>query len=80
MALNGPRGVQRFDADPAALLEIGRYYETSGELKVPLVTLHTSGDPIVPYWQNSIRAKIMWRIGVMYQILIERYSRTRSLR
>jgi pimeloyl-ACP methyl ester carboxylesterase len=52
-ALNGPRGVQRFAADPAALLEIGRYYETSGELKVPLVTMHTSGDPIVPYWHET---------------------------
>ncbi len=52
-ALNGPRGVQRFAADPAALLEISRYYETSGDLKVPLVTMHTTGDPIVPYWHEK---------------------------
>jgi dienelactone hydrolase len=51
-ALN--KGVQRFGADLAALLEIGRYYQTSGRLKVPLVTMHTTGDPIVPYWHETL--------------------------
>jgi pimeloyl-ACP methyl ester carboxylesterase len=52
-ALNKPGGVQRFAADGAALLEISRYYETTGQLKVPLVTMHTVGDPIVPYWHEA---------------------------
>jgi len=53
-ALNGSGGVQRFKADLAALLEISRYYQTSGKLKVPLVTMHTLGDPIVPYWHEPL--------------------------
>jgi hypothetical protein len=53
-ALNKPGGVQRFAADEAALLEISRNYETSGHLKVPLVTMHTTGDPIVPYWHETL--------------------------
>ncbi len=39
----------RYDADPAALTALAAY-ETSGYLTRPLITLHTTGDPIVPYW------------------------------
>jgi pimeloyl-ACP methyl ester carboxylesterase len=53
-ALNGPAGVQRFKADLSALMEISRYYQTSGKLKVPLITMHTLGDPIVPYWHEPL--------------------------
>jgi len=47
-ALNA--GVQRIAGDPIALNEIEEHYQTSGELRVPLVTLHTTGDAVVPYW------------------------------
>lgn len=50
LALN--RQVQRFRADPAALEEIAAHYQTSGQLASPLVTLHTTGDPYVPYWHE----------------------------
>jgi hypothetical protein len=43
------RLVERFAADPDALAEIEQSYQTSGDLTVPLVTLHTVWDPIVPY-------------------------------
>jgi pimeloyl-ACP methyl ester carboxylesterase len=46
--------VQRFDADRRALKRIGSRYQTSGALEVPLVTLHTTGDPIVPYWHELL--------------------------
>ena len=54
LAMNGSHGVQRFKADRAALLEISRYYQTTGKLQVPLVTMHTLGDPIVPYWHEPL--------------------------
>jgi pimeloyl-ACP methyl ester carboxylesterase len=41
--------VQRFEADQAAPDEIAAHYETTGRLRAPLVTLHTTGDPVVPY-------------------------------
>lgn len=50
------RKVARFTADPAALVEIGRY-ETSGVIQRPLVTMHTTGDPIVPGWHQTLYAQ-----------------------
>jgi pimeloyl-ACP methyl ester carboxylesterase len=50
-ALNA--GVARFHADPAALTALERF-ETSGDLDVPVVTMHTTGDPIVPFGQLSL--------------------------
>lgn len=46
--------VARFSADPAAVAEIETNYQTSGHLVSPLVTLHTTGDPIVPYWHEPL--------------------------
>jgi pimeloyl-ACP methyl ester carboxylesterase len=42
-------GVERFDADPVASAYTHRYYRPSGLLQRPLVTLHTTRDPGVPY-------------------------------
>lgn len=47
-ALN--QGVARFDADQTVLDAIATGYETTGLLRSPLVTLHTDGDEVVPYW------------------------------
>ena len=46
-------GVARFTANPAALKNMAAY-QTSGRLSVPLVTIHTTGDPIVPYWHEPL--------------------------
>jgi pimeloyl-ACP methyl ester carboxylesterase len=46
-------GVKRFKAQTSALTEIANYYETSGALQRPLVTMHTTGDPIVPFWHQT---------------------------
>jgi hypothetical protein len=48
MRLN--KTVKRYTADPAALAMIDAYHQTSGMPQAPLVNLHTTGDPIVPYW------------------------------
>ncbi len=47
-ALN--QGVFRVDADQVATQTIAANYETSGVLRVPLITMHTTGDEVVPYW------------------------------
>jgi pimeloyl-ACP methyl ester carboxylesterase len=49
-ALNA--GVVRVTADADGRAGLSRF-ETSGDLGVPLVTLHTTGDPIVPFSQES---------------------------
>ena len=74
-ALN--KGVQRFTADPAALLEINRNYQTSGKLRVPLVTMHTLGDPIVPYWHETlynVKALLGGSVLKHFNIPIVRYG------
>ena len=74
-ALN--RSVQRFTADSTALAEINRSYQTSGKLKIPLVTMHTTGDPIVPYWHETLyNAKALLGGSVLkhLNIPIDRYG------
>jgi pimeloyl-ACP methyl ester carboxylesterase len=46
------RQVQRFRADRSAIREIQTHYQTSGVLSNPLVTIHTTGDPVIPYWHS----------------------------
>ncbi len=46
--------VERFSASPAALAAVAAHYETSGRLAMPTVTLHTTLDPIIPYWQEPL--------------------------
>jgi pimeloyl-ACP methyl ester carboxylesterase len=59
-ALNA--GVQRFTADPAALSAMQRF-ATSGNLTVPVINLHTTGDPIVPFSQAPIYADKVAQAG-----------------
>jgi pimeloyl-ACP methyl ester carboxylesterase len=47
------RSVQRFSASPTALNAM-RPLETSGQLTIPLVTLHTTLDDVVPVWHELI--------------------------
>jgi len=46
--------VQRFNADPAAIQEMLKNYNTSGLLDIPLVTMHTTEDQQVPYRHQQI--------------------------
>jgi len=45
--------VQRFTESPAARAAL-KPYETQGDLRIPLVTLHTIGDPIIPIWHELL--------------------------
>jgi pimeloyl-ACP methyl ester carboxylesterase len=59
-ALNA--GVQRHTADPAALAALARF-QTSGNLQIPLTTLHTTGDEIVPFNQSQLYGEKVSRGG-----------------
>jgi alpha-beta hydrolase superfamily lysophospholipase len=59
-ALNA--GVARFVADADALASLERL-STSGNLAVPLINLHTTGDPIVPYSQAGLYAEKVRQMG-----------------
>jgi pimeloyl-ACP methyl ester carboxylesterase len=45
--------VQRFTASPVARAALDRY-ETNGNLSIPLVTLHTTADEVVPFWHEFL--------------------------
>jgi hypothetical protein len=45
--------VERFTAAPSALAAL-RAYRTSGDLRIPLVTLHTTGDDAIPIGQELL--------------------------
>lgn len=46
--------VQRFSADPKAMKNIQKYYQTTGDITIPLVASFNTGDPIVPFWQEPL--------------------------
>jgi pimeloyl-ACP methyl ester carboxylesterase len=59
-ALNA--GVERFAVDANALESLGRF-GTTGRLTVPLINLHTTGDPIVPFSQAGLYADKVQQAG-----------------
>lgn len=68
--------VERYHADPAALAAIEAGYQTSGRLAAPLVTLHTTADPIVPYWHEPLYSlKALANSGLLHaNIPVFRYG------
>jgi pimeloyl-ACP methyl ester carboxylesterase len=73
-ALNA--GVARFSADPAALAAL-QNFETTGNLEVPMVTLHTSRDPIVPVNQSSLYGTKVNAVGAgsrLTQSTVDRFG------
>jgi pimeloyl-ACP methyl ester carboxylesterase len=74
VALNA--GVARFTADPAAVAAMSEF-ETSGNLQVPVATIHTTGDPIVPFEQQPLYAAKVAAAGAtsrLTQTTVERYG------
>jgi hypothetical protein len=58
--------VERDSATGTALTNIASYYETTGLLHKPLVTLHTLADPIVPFWQEpDYAAKVLAKGSIL---------------
>lgn len=49
-ALNA--GIQRWTGDPDALNYIAKYYTPTGLIDIPIQTLHTDRDPVVPKWHE----------------------------
>jgi pimeloyl-ACP methyl ester carboxylesterase len=57
------RKVERFEADPAALAEVQAHYQTSGAIPTQLVSIHTTGDPIIPYWHVWLYRQKVYQSG-----------------
>ncbi|MGE5360498.1 MAG: hypothetical protein ACM3NQ_15890 [Bacteroidales bacterium] len=68
-ALNA--GVARFEGGPAGLNYLARYYTPTGLLRVPVVTVHTTRDPVVPFFHEQMYAKTVQDAGAS-QFLLQR--------
>lgn len=68
-------GVQRFTANASALSSLAAY-ETTGDLRAPLVTLHTTGDEIIPFWHTALYREKLPPASQrnLRQLAIERYG------
>ncbi len=68
--------VKRYTADPAALKEMAKY-QTTGKIKIPLVTMHTTLDPVIPYWHEILyKSKVLAAkdSSSLTQISVARYG------
>lgn len=69
------RSVPRFMS--TVPIPIMNQYQTSGKLSSPLVTMHTTGDPIVPYWHETLYTLKTLQSGSFFKrvnIPISRYG------
>lgn len=57
------RKIERFSGNYSALKEVKNQYQTSGDLSIPIVTIHTSKDEIVPYWHEPLYRKKVFLNG-----------------
>lgn len=62
-ALNAPGGIERFASQPDAVNFISKYYDPTGELKIPLLTVHTTLDPIAPIFNEQLYAQLAANAG-----------------
>jgi len=68
---------EQFKADSAALISMQTKFQTSGRISAPLVALHTTGDPIVPYWHELLYLLKVWQAGKgssFFTIPVARYG------
>ena len=70
-------GVQRFDADRAALNYYERNYAPTGDIGIPVVTLHTLRDPAIPFAHEAAFATTVGAAGasdLLVQVPINRWG------
>lgn len=47
-------GVQRYEADRHVTAALEHRYQSKGHLRTPVVSLHNTRDPLIPFWQQSL--------------------------
>ena len=64
-------GVGRFTSTPDAERYVDRYFQPTGALGVPTLTLHTTRDPLVPYFHAGLFGDAVRRSGSS-ELLLQR--------
>jgi pimeloyl-ACP methyl ester carboxylesterase len=71
------RGVERFKADWGGIDYMNDFYRPEGDLRIPLLTLHTTADPDVPFFHQAALAEIVAAAGKQRQLVqqyVQRYG------
>jgi pimeloyl-ACP methyl ester carboxylesterase len=69
--------VARYSDGPFARHFLDKYYEPTGDLRVPLVSLHTALDPVVPLFHETIYrslAEAQGQAANLHQTTVDRYG------
>ncbi len=75
LALNA--GVKRFTETPDAANYLAKYYQPTGDLRIPTVSIHTTRDPVVPIFHEGLYAGLanaQGANGMLLQRSISRYG------
>jgi hypothetical protein len=70
-------GVGRYASSPDAVNYIAQYYTPTGKLAIPVVTLHTTRDPVVPAWHEDLYLAAATQAGsnnLLVQTKVNRYG------
>jgi hypothetical protein len=74
-ALNA--GVERVRGTEEGFDYLYRYYQTTGEVRIPTVSLHTTRDPLVPFWHEAVYKDLAThhhRQGLLVQQSVNRFG------
>ena len=69
--------VKRYQANSDAVNYLRTYYQPTGKLTIPLVTLHTTEDPTVPFSQEATYSSVVAKAGasnLLVQQSADRYG------
>jgi pimeloyl-ACP methyl ester carboxylesterase len=67
-------GVERVDSDGRARAFARRAYQPTGELERPLLGLHTTLDPVVPFWHEAAYSALAASSGWFTLVPVARYG------
>jgi pimeloyl-ACP methyl ester carboxylesterase len=68
-------GVERFDLAANANAWLRHNYEPSGDLSIPVITLHTTRDPVVPFFHEGLLAAQVAQRGATANLMQRSFSR-----
>lgn len=71
------QGIQRWTGDPDALTYIAHYYTPTAAIRVPVQTLHSSRDPVVPEWHEDLygeRAVVQGTADLLEQTVVSAFG------
>jgi len=69
--------VTRYSGGNAALHLLEKYYDPTGDLRVPMVTLHTTRDPVVPLFHEDLYQSMVTaqgRVANLHPVRVDRYG------